>query len=532
MRKFMGAIIIIIATGLYAQDWPMFQHDPSHTAFQKGQGNLQTTSDVSIRWAYHITGCDVTSQPVAGDINGDGSVEVVASSGNEVYAFSGAQGDVLWSFTSGGVMGATPPALGDINGGDTIEVIVGSNDNFVYVLSGADGSVLWRHDTYGEVSRNKPTLADIDGDGLDEVLVGSYSGWFFALDGDGTVLWFFGIPGSHTWNSPAVGDLDNDGDLEVVIFTRSGWVFVLNGLDGSPVWKRRLVEYPGVYEGQGSPSLGDLDGDFLLEIVIGTWSGVLYVLDGQNGNTVWSHSFDSYCLATPVIVDIDDDDLPEVVVGAGWGDEKVYCFKCDGNIKWTASFPGYNPGKPSCSAADINGDGDIEILVAAEVYSWVGGLIAALDKNGNELWRYENYPQLAVNWSFKGPTIADVTGDGNLDIIWGTAIYPGGYYDGYVLVITKDELGVEGISEAENSRLFRVGPNPSSEGVKIAFSTERAMDITLRIYDFAGRLSKEIHNGILFAGEHIFRWEGNAGIYFVVLDTPDGRETEKVTLLK
>ncbi len=109
-------------------------------------------------------------------------------------------------------------------------------------INAATGAVAWQHDflqegtTAGNV-RASPPIADIDGDGRPEVLLPL--GCFGHGDSaTGPLLAYDGAMGTHEWTrqlgprtigSPSVGDLDGDGTLEIVLGSYDGKVYALGG---------------------------------------------------------------------------------------------------------------------------------------------------------------------------------------------------------------------------------------------------------------------------------------------------------------
>ena len=78
--------------------------------------------------------------------------------------------------------------------------------------------------------------------------------------------------------------------------------------------------------------------------------------------------------------------------------------------------------------------------------------------------------------------------------------------------------------------LGQAAPNPAAGAVTFRFALPREGAISLRIYDAAGRLVRELARGITPAGDHTARWDGRDagghqapnGVYLVELAT-EGR---------
>jgi len=186
--------------------------------------------------AWHSDGSQVTgfpksislweTSPEIGDIDGDGSNEIVVSSNDShVYSWKGDGTDVSGFPVSVSKISYSSPAIGDVNGDSRNEVVVGSDSALVYAIKG-DGTILpgWPQPTAGSV-RSKPALADLDKDGILDIISGSNGvtipsegGMLYAWRSDGTPL-LSRIIDDVWWveSSPAAADIDADGDIEVAI---------------------------------------------------------------------------------------------------------------------------------------------------------------------------------------------------------------------------------------------------------------------------------------------------------------------------
>lgn len=146
----------------------------------------------------------------------------------------------------------------------------------------------------------------------------------------------------------------------------------------------------------------------------------IYVLDGATGQlhfqvpTLVSFSF------TPAIGDIDNDGIPEIVAVIGPGINgvvRVIAFEHDGTHKWTSNkaFMHYQGG--SIALADLDNDGDVEILVDRLVLDHLGNLVLEAPAHNGILQN-------------SAVTAADLDGDGDLEIITGQMAY---HHDGTMI---------------------------------------------------------------------------------------------------
>jgi hypothetical protein len=78
-------------------------------------------------------------------------------------------------------------------------------------------------------------------------------------------------------------------------------------------------------------------------------------------------------------------------------------------------------------------------------------------------------------------------------------------------------------------------PNPFRQSTQFSVRIEQPGPLTVGIYDTAGRLVQELHEGWSAAGVNEFTWQQigvAAGTYHVRVATPDGSATQKVQLIR
>ncbi|XP_076442977.1 uncharacterized protein LOC143281614 [Babylonia areolata] len=128
-----------------------------------------------------------------------------------------------------------------------------------------------------------PTVVDLDGDGSElEVVVGLSTGSVHAFTPSvfrqaGTQRPSFPLSFNTVHGQVTVTDVDNDGRLELIAIDVSGNVLCFRG-DGSTVWTSEI-------SGSSSPGsrIADTNRDGILDVIVPTNEGDIYVLNGTNG---------------------------------------------------------------------------------------------------------------------------------------------------------------------------------------------------------------------------------------------------------
>jgi hypothetical protein len=241
--------------------------------------------------------------------------------------------------------------------------------------------------------------------------------------------------------SPAVANLDTDPQAEVIWGSYDG--IALDGLNGSLQWRAANGNrvWPGI-------AVADLTGDGDLEIIVGR-SGDQVTVYNQAGGVEWTRTpiFGSGELRTLAVEDLETDGQLEVIVGraSGGNTKQLSVMESNGSIRsgWPARRDGelgYGWGmyNENVTIADLNNDGFKEIIGPTDTH-----YITALDRNGNQLPVNSIYSPRTVwsqvgvhvdqaadlrgyancgtehrpNFANSAPAIADVDGNGSLEII-------------------------------------------------------------------------------------------------------------------
>ena len=315
-------------------------------------------------------------------------------------------GQLVWATDLGEIADATP-AVGDLDGDGTPEIVTATRAGEVVALDGK-GVELWRHPLMGKVQDwSAPVLPDLDGDGIREVICGDIAGYMNCLSGDGKLLWRVKVDPYRV--SPAAVALGPEGRAAMIVYGTENDHVVALGPDGGLRW---LAQQESQFA-RTNPTIGDLDGDGDYEVAINTSynnpNSRLVVLDAGDGALVWDARLNLHGYTAAAIADIEGDGSNEVILPLR--SNTIYCFSGDGTERWKTTTGGHAYFW-TAAVVDINADGRCEIIGAVRDTNEDGKSWFVLDEHGSVLGAYE-----MPGGADCAPLVADVDKDGGLDII-------------------------------------------------------------------------------------------------------------------
>lgn len=167
-----------------------------------------------------------------GDLDGDGTPEIIVGSANwRTYVYD-LTGELLWDE----VCWAHTPTCGtafDLDGDGKREVVMGNSYTRAVVYS-STGEVIGKGGGSGHAGPTAIVCADLDGNGKGEIVVGDRAGAIWFQEWKGRRLPTYQTGSEIT--AIAVADLEGDGTLESVVASSNYVVYIFDA-NGAPAWQ-------------------------------------------------------------------------------------------------------------------------------------------------------------------------------------------------------------------------------------------------------------------------------------------------------
>ena len=347
--------------------------------------------------------------PTAGDVDGDGLIDLFVGTNNGAVYFLKNTGlvdnvpqfSVVEEVIPSNSKAAAAPFLTDMDGDGDLDLFIGyfkgdvdyyentgDSTNYNFVLDTAD--ILGSYNTYQSVI---PCLYDINGDGTKDMLLGRKNNTIVYYTGsisNGDVSFTYQTNKWQNLNfdqftSPNMVDFKNDGSIDLLVGQYNGQIALYTDALNTPTLLTRM--FASIDIGYlATPLLFDMDGDGDLDLLVAHQTKIAYLLNTSSGSGL---NFDINNLtyitvSQPVtsldVWDYDNDGDLDVFFGTTSGG--IGLLKNNGisggTVSFTETYTGYgyngatesfdhmvtpNPDAAIC-IADLDGDGDMDFLIA------------------------------------------------------------------------------------------------------------------------------------------------------------------------
>jgi hypothetical protein len=351
--------------------------------------------------------------------------------------------------------GRSVPGFTDIDGDGDLDALFGGFDGDILFFrntgsSTAPAFAAPETNPFGLADADfdsHPTFGDLDDDGDTDLLVGNELGntLFFRNTGNATAPAFaapstnpFGLADVGSECAPALGDFDDDGDLDVLAGEVDGnfRFFENTGTASAPAFAAPLTN---PFRGLGdvgtlaTPNVVDFEGDGDLDVAVGNGDGHLGVFVDEGSPSEPDFSAlgvaDLSYSTSPAFADLDGDGDLDAVIGDLEG-RAIFLQAINEQpgalvgLQYPVSpFGLVNVGDERATPAfgDLDGDGDLDAL-----YGRRGGDFVFFPNEGIPLGPMFGAPVtnpfgLAAAGNRNDPDLADLDGDGDLDVLAGDA---------------------------------------------------------------------------------------------------------------
>jgi subtilisin family serine protease len=247
------------------------------------------------------------------------------------------------------------------------------------------------------------------------------AGWPMYKDATDEELYYL-----YWLGSPVCMDVDGDGKSEIIqtlldyysyyySYDSSGSLLNIWTADGNslPNWPVDTGYYFAT-----SVAVGDIDGDGDYEVVAACeYDGEVLAYHIESGQSVdgwpaWVGGYYGYVTSGPLLADLDADGDSEVIVALDYessDSDGLIALQGDGSTLWARRYTSEGP----LAAADMDRDGDVEIAISgygpgmSKLYTYI------LDSQGQQVAKWKG-------GSSKGTVFADIDADGATEMVFCT----------------------------------------------------------------------------------------------------------------
>ncbi|OFY63503.1 MAG: hypothetical protein A3H98_00695 [Bacteroidetes bacterium RIFCSPLOWO2_02_FULL_36_8] len=414
----------------------------------------------TVKWSVFTDSIVTLSSPRTVDLNKDGVLDIVVGAGTEgqgnffnVCAFDGKNGARLWNAYMRDECYGTA-VFQDITGDSIPDVFIGGRQADFRALDGSNGNVIWRFFPEGDTDiagdygwynfYTSQLIPDQNNDGFKDILQANGGdgtklpqdtirppGCIMVFDAKtGDVLTKVTVPDSHeVYCSPLLIDFLHDGNYQVIYGTGgetirgSLWKVTLKDLMNGDLSASVNIVTSATKGFIAPPSLTDLNGDNILDIIVASFDGNLIAVDGKTNLELWRVTIpEGETYSSPAIGLFNSDTIPDVFINFGIGVYPYYPkfrqFMVDGangNVLFEDSIGIYQLMSPI--AVDYNNDGTDDIIFTDNKMNLKAMHdILVLDfKNNARTELFKNRPGASI---ITTPWVGDLDNDDTLDLIF------------------------------------------------------------------------------------------------------------------
>ncbi|MFW3145577.1 MAG: PKD domain-containing protein [Thermoplasmatota archaeon] len=282
-------------------------------------------------------------------------------------------------------------------------------------------------------------VSDFDDDGQDEIFLGGagrsnprtrgISAYTFHTNNNTWSSFGSGLPGPGTgeyYGALGLGDVNKDGNMDIAAPIPTAWyatstneVHIYTSTSQGAFSKAHTFS---LGKSSNEAEIADLDGDGNMDVIV-SYVGGLKTYFGSGSATSWtdkSPSSNGYEMDGVAVGDLNHDDLLDLVATPYFSTTKVFMYIQGSSRSWSeVTFKNTRNEAFGIKIADVNGDGDNDVIFGSrgegiKLYCGNGGG----SSGGTSFSWTDNSTGLPTSGGDWGQVeLGDVDGDGDLDVI-------------------------------------------------------------------------------------------------------------------
>jgi hypothetical protein len=396
------------------------------------------------------------------DLTGDGALEIVVGRSGDQLTVYNASGNALWMRNPFGSGEIRTLALADLENDGKIEIVVGrasggsTRQLSVYSHDGAvrngwparrDGEPGYGWGMYNE----NVAVGDVNGDGFKEIIGPTDTHYITALDRNGNQLPANAIYKNGNSNEPKVWSqvgVHVDHAVDLRGYANCGAEHRPNFADSAPAIAdvngdgvNEIIVVGNVYNCGANPYASLYQMPFIFRADRSRWSGSgfdwMTIPTPGPGSAPLSEDYNVIETAVPyvAVADLDGDGFKEILFSSYDGKLHAYWLDKTEHGNWPYKVPGSGIRFASEPAiADLDSDGRAEVILTswADKASNQVGQLHILDSLGNTMQMVSlppSFPSGESNGGLAAPTLANLDGDADMEVVVGTVASGAVTYD-------------------------------------------------------------------------------------------------------
>ena len=313
-------------------------------------------SDMTIYNSYNI-GDEIWGAPAIEDLDGDGDLEVIISSKNGYINIFNHMGNQIFDYDLEAYLMAAPVISSHGLNGTTVYIPTFNNDGTIYqiIFDGSTYSVSPLGNFNTKIQKGV-AVADFNNDGIDEIVYGSDDDLVGIIDIFNQTNTYYDV-GDKIRSTPLIIEFTNN-EFLILAGSKDDKLYAFSPsstLTNNPLF---------IYETDG-----DVSSPSALEhsiygtvIVFGSDDGYLYMIDIYGNNIPgWPKYLEAQIEGSPTISDLDGDGLSDIVIAQSEG--KLFAFNENGDLLQDFPIQIEFPFTSTSTIVDLDNDGDLEILL-------------------------------------------------------------------------------------------------------------------------------------------------------------------------